>query len=82
MTSQALDEIRIAVAKTEALAHAAEVAFDGEMWPAGVDRQAVERIAHLVGATREAAEAAVLAVDKHNSALADAQPATGDRGEW
>jgi hypothetical protein len=82
MTPQAIDEIRIAAAKTEALAHAAETAFDSMVWPTGVDRQDIERLAHLVGAAAEAAAAAVHVVDRHNSELADSRPVTGERGEW
>jgi hypothetical protein len=82
MTPQAIDEIRTAAARTVALASAAEVAFDAVLWPAEADRQAIECIAHLIGATHEAAAAAVRVADKHNSELADSQPLTGERAEW
>ncbi|MEO7729626.1 MAG: hypothetical protein ABIY55_01535, partial [Kofleriaceae bacterium] len=60
---EAFDALRLAVAKVDALAAAAEDHFDNTMWDGELDGQQLERTAHLIGLTREAAEAAVLAVD-------------------
>lgn len=67
------DELRIAVAKVDALAAAAEEMFDNTSWGPDVDRQRLDRNAHLIGATREAAEAALLAVDAFNADALHAQ---------
>jgi hypothetical protein len=69
-----LDELRNAVAKCEAIAHAAEELFDGTAWGADVDRQRLERLAHLIGATAEAATAALAACDRLGGVLGDAAP--------
>jgi hypothetical protein len=65
------DDIRVAVAKVDAIAHAAEATFDSAIWPPGADRRQTERIAHLVGAAREAAEAALSAVDELSTKICD-----------
>jgi hypothetical protein len=77
---EAFDDLRTAVAKVDALAAAAEQAFDNAIWPPGADRQQVERIAHLVGASRETAESALCAVDALNADALD--PTVGSAGSW
>jgi hypothetical protein len=61
------DDLRIAVARVDALASAAEELFDNTLWGGEVDRQRLERAAHLIGLTRESAEAALNAVDAFNA---------------
>jgi hypothetical protein len=61
------DEIRIAVARVDSLASAAESMFDNTAFGADLDRQKIERLAHLIGATAEAAAAAVVVVDRLNA---------------
>lgn len=74
-----LDELRVAVAKVDALAAASETLFDNTQWHGDVDRQRIERAANLIGLTREAAEAAVLAVDAfHADALSLASRSSTD----
>jgi hypothetical protein len=65
----AYDNVRTAVAKTDALAHALEKMFDEAPLRGEIDRQRLERLAHLVGATAEAAAAALVAVDTLNPDL-------------
>jgi ABC-type transporter Mla subunit MlaD len=58
--ANAVDDLRQLVAKADALAHASEDLFDQVIWVADDDdRRRLERLAHLVGATAEAVEAAV-----------------------
>ena len=77
------DELRTACAKCDALAHATSVLFDDVPWGGEIDQQRLERLAHLVGATAEAAAAALLVVDRLGADLLnptiakDAEP-----GEW
>jgi hypothetical protein len=50
---------------------------------AAIDSQRLERLAHLVGATAEAAAAALVAVDTLNSDLLNPKIAAGaEPGEW
>jgi len=65
----AYDDLRTAVAKVDALAHAVEMMFDDAPWGGEIDSQRLERLAHLVGATAEAAAAALVAVDTLNADL-------------
>jgi hypothetical protein len=60
----------------EAFATVSVEAYDNASWN-DPDPQIIERIAHLLGATHEAAAAAVEAVDHSRTAVADAQPADG-----
>jgi hypothetical protein len=62
------DAIRIAVAKVDALASAAQEHFDNTLWGHDVDRQRLERAANLIGLTSEAAEAALGVVLAANAA--------------
>ena len=82
--ADAFDTLRTAVAKVDALAAAAEQAYDNAIWPPGTDRQQIERLAHLVGASREAAEAALCAVDALNADIADDSVITSAArpGDW
>lgn len=82
MKPDKLDEIRFAVAKTEALAKAAEDAFDNLAMP-GVDPDALERVAHLIGTTTEAATAALNLVRALSATIADETPAPdGSKETW
>lgn len=78
---EAFDEVRTAVAKVDALASAAEAAYDGLSLPQGTDRQQVERVAHLVGAAAAAAADALLAVDALNAELLD-DSTSAKPGDW
>jgi hypothetical protein len=61
----AVDDLRQLVAKADALAHATENLFEQVIWVEdGDDRRRLERLAHLVGATAEAVQAAVEAGDE------------------
>jgi ABC-type transporter Mla subunit MlaD len=63
--ANAVDDLRQLVAKADALAHAAENLFDQVIWVEdGDDRRRLERLAHLVGATAEAVQAAAEAGDE------------------
>jgi hypothetical protein len=75
------DEIRIAVARVDSLASAAESMFDNTSFGAGVDRQTIERLAHLIGATAEAAAAAVVVVDRLNADALNPTIAEGEKPE-
>jgi hypothetical protein len=81
MTPTTLDTIRNAVAKTESLAVATEAAFDNLQMP-GVDPIVLERVAHLIGSTREAAEAALNVVRAASATIADDTPAAGKPEAW
>jgi hypothetical protein len=83
MMPSAFDEIRTAVAKVDALAHAVESMFDDTDWNGEVDRQHLERMAHFVGAVAEAAAAAVVVVDHLNADLLNPAITTDEKpGEW
>ena len=74
--TNAVDDLRQLVAKADALAHAAEDLFERVLWVEGdddEDRRRMERLAHLVGATAEAVEAAVEAGDELAARLAKHQ---------
>jgi ABC-type transporter Mla subunit MlaD len=63
--ANAVDDLRQLVAKADALAHATENLFEQVIWVEdGDDRRRLERLAHLVGATAEAVQAAVEAGDE------------------
>jgi hypothetical protein len=63
--TEAVDDLRQLVAKADALAHATENLFEQVIWVEdGDDRRRLERLAHLVGATAEAVQAAVEAGDE------------------
>jgi hypothetical protein len=63
--TDAVDDLRQLVAKADALAHATENLFEQVIWVEdGDDRRRLERLAHLVGATAEAVQAAVEAGDE------------------
>ena len=76
-----LDVLRIAIGRVEALAAVAVEWFDGLTWR-DVGPLQLERLTHMLGATAEAAAAAVAAVDRFETVIADqqpAEPAPGDR---
>ena len=60
-TPMTLDDVRLLVAKADALSHAAEDHLDNLVPP---DRRGLERAAHLTGAAAEATSAALDAIDK------------------
>lgn len=63
--TNAVDDLRQLVARADALAHATENLFEQVIWVEdGDDRRRLERLAHLVGATAEAVQAAVEAGDE------------------
>jgi len=63
--ANAVDDLRQLVAKADALAHATENLFEQVIWVEDGDgRRRLERLAHLVGATAEAVQAAVEAGDE------------------
>ena len=62
------DDLRALIAKVDALAHAAQSMFDETLWGGEVDMQRLDRVAHLIGATADAAEIAIVAVDGFNAA--------------
>jgi hypothetical protein len=65
------------------LASAVEDLFDNTLFGGEIDHRRLERCAHLVGLTREAAEAAVIAVDRLDSDLVTTEiPAGAEPGEW
>jgi hypothetical protein len=70
----AVDELRQLIAKADALAHAAEDLFEGIAWLDGDDRRRLERLAHLVGATVEAVQAAMDAGAEIASELSAQRP--------
>jgi predicted ABC-type transport system involved in lysophospholipase L1 biosynthesis ATPase subunit len=79
----AFDEIRIAVARVDSLASAAEAMFDDTTFDGNLDRQRIERLAHLIGATAEAAAAAIVVVDRLNAdALNTAIPPSTKLDDW
>lgn len=75
--TESFHEMRQAVAKTDALIAAAEQLYTATTWGPEVDAQRVDRIAHLLQASCDAAEDAIVAVDRFNSELSDSQLLTG-----
>lgn len=74
-----IDALRIAVGRVEALAATAAESYDNTVWR-DADPLQVERLAHLLGATAEAAAAAVAVVYRFETLIADQQAASaGDR---
>lgn len=78
------DELRNAISKVDALAHATEEFFDDTAWSGGVEMQRLERIAQLIGATAEAADEALVALDSFNAdALLNPATSTDSKpGDW
>ncbi|MEO7730297.1 MAG: hypothetical protein ABIY55_04950 [Kofleriaceae bacterium] len=73
--ASAVDDLRQLVAKADALAHASEELFEQVIWVEdGDDHRRLERLAHLVGATAEAVEAAMDAGDELAAELATHSP--------
>lgn len=56
-----LDDLRLLIAKADALSHAAEDQLDNLVEP---DRHCLERVAHLASDAAEATSAALAAVDQ------------------
>jgi K+-transporting ATPase c subunit len=75
-----LDALRIAVGKVEALAAAAVESYDNTIWPDAAPLQ-IDRMAHLLGATADAAATAVAAVDHFRTVVVDQQPSSGE-ADW
>jgi hypothetical protein len=74
-----LDEVRIAVGETEALAAVAMEFFDNADWH-GADTVIVERLAYMLGVIVRSATTAVGAFHRLHGTVADALPATaGER---
>lgn len=69
-----LDELRIAVGETEALAALAVESFDRADWE-GADQLLVERTAYVLGVIARSAATAASRVDHFRTVVADAQPA-------
>jgi len=67
MSPDKFDALRIAVGNVDALAASVEELFDATMYGAGADRQKLERLAHLIGMTADAASTALVAVDAFNA---------------
>jgi hypothetical protein len=79
------DELRIAIGRVDALASAVEDLFDNTLWGGEIDHRRLERCAHLVGLTRQSAEAAVIAVDRLDSDLVTTEIPAGvptQPGDW
>jgi hypothetical protein len=70
-----LDDLQLVIKRTDAFARATMTMFD-ETPLAEADRQHLERLAHLVGATAEAAAAAVAAMARLKGPQAIASPPT------
>lgn len=70
--SESFRDMRMAVAEADALIAAARDLFHKTEWGGAVDARRVERIDHLIGASSVAAEEAILAVDRFDSAMSDA----------
>lgn len=64
----ALDRLRAAVSRADALAHSALEALDDLGWMEVTDARRLERLAQLAGAAAEAAEEAVDLLDRLSSA--------------
>jgi hypothetical protein len=75
----AYDNARTAVAKVDALAHATEMMFEDAPWDGEIDQQRLERLAHLVGETAEAAAAALVAIDTLNPTISTSHGETETR---
>ena len=57
--------------------------FDDVPWGGEIDKQRLEHLSHLVGATAEAAAAALVAVDTLNSDLLNPKiAADAEQAEW
>lgn len=73
--SDAVDDLRQLIAKADALAYATEDLFDHIIWVEededdDTGRRRVERLAHLIGATASAVQAALDAGNKLAGAIA------------
>lgn len=75
-----MDALVIATGKTEALAAVAMEWFDGVTW-GHTDQLQTDRLAHMLGATAQAAAGAVGMLNRFRTWFADQQPAeAGD--DW
>lgn len=73
------DELRVSIQRIDALAVAARDLYDNTTWGPDVERRRIDHVAHLVGAVAEASEQALVACDKFNADLCDANvPGWGD----
>jgi len=75
-----MDELRIAVGRTKALADVALKEFDDASW-GNPDPDQVERVAYMLEAVANAATNAVGAVDRFEIAIANQQPVPRDE-QW
>ncbi|MEO7729648.1 MAG: hypothetical protein ABIY55_01645 [Kofleriaceae bacterium] len=76
----AVDDLRQLIAKADALAYATEDLFDQVLWSDDDDDpRRPERLAHLIGATASAVQAALEASDKLAVDLAAHQPGADTR---
>jgi hypothetical protein len=69
-----MDQLRIAVSETEALAAVTAEAYDRQDWD-GADGLHVERLASLIGLISRSASGALAAFHRLHGAVADAAPA-------
>jgi hypothetical protein len=77
-----LDDLRIAIGETEALAAVTTDSYDRQDW-GDADPLHVERMASLLGLISKSASAAMGAFHRLHSAVADAQPApAGERWDY
>jgi hypothetical protein len=69
-----LDDLRIAVGETEAIAAVTVESYDRQDW-SGADPLHVDRLASLLGLISKSATVAMAAFDRLHGVVADAQPA-------
>ena len=75
-----MDELRIAVGRTKALADVALKEFDDASW-GDADPEQVERVAYMLEAVASAATTAVGAVNRFEIAIVNQQPVPRDE-QW
>jgi hypothetical protein len=75
-----MDELRIAVGRTKALADVAVSEYDNASW-GDADPEQCERMAYQLEAVADAATKAVGAVDRFEIAIANQQPVPRDE-QW
>jgi hypothetical protein len=77
-----LDELRIALGETDALAAVTATTYDGADW-GEADPAIVDRIGCLLGLISKSASGALAAFHRLHGAVADAQPApAGERWDY
>jgi hypothetical protein len=80
-TTQEMDELRLAVGETEALAAMLLQFFDASDW-SGADSQLVDRTGHVLGVLATSATAAAGKFERFQTAYIDSRPVSTPVERW